>query len=142
MAEQTKQAAATTEKKPAAKKAGKKKKRLASVNGMAYIHSTLNNTIVTITDMAGNAIKWASAGTIGYKGSKKATPYAAGIAAEQCAKEAMALGLKTVAVRCNGIGRGKDTAIRSLAAAGLQITEIADITPIPHNGCRPPKKPR
>lgn len=141
MAEQTKQAAAT-EKKPAAKKSGKKKKRLASVNGMAHIHSTLNNTIVTITDNNGNAIAWSSSGVIGYKGSKKSTPYAAGIAAESCAKAAMAMGLKSVAVRCNGIGRGKDTAIRSLAAAGLQITEIADVTPIPHNGCRPPKKPR
>ncbi len=138
MAEQTK----TTAAKQPAKRTGKKKKRLASVNGMAHIHSTLNNTIVTITDMNGNAIAWSSSGVIGYKGSKKSTPYAAGIAAESCAKAAMALGLKTVAVRCNGIGRGKDTAIRSLAAAGLQITEIADVTPIPHNGCRPPKKPR
>ena len=132
----------TTAAKPAAKKAGKKKKRLSSPNGMAHIHSTLNNTIITITDMYGNAFAWSSSGVIGYKGSKKSTPYAAGIAAEACAKAAMTMGLKSVAVHCNGIGRGKDTAIRSLAAAGLQITEIADVTPIPHNGCRPPKKPR
>ena len=124
------------------KTGGKKKKKLSSVNGVAHIHSTLNNTIVTITDEKGNAIAWASSGTIGYKGSKKSTPYAAGIAAEACAKQAMLMGLKNVAVECNGIGRGKDTAIRSLAAAGLAITSIADVTPIPHNGCRPPKKPR
>jgi len=124
------------------KPAGKKKRKLASVNGKAHIHSTLNNTIVTITDNAGNAIAWSSSGVIGYKGSKKSTPYAAGIAAEACAKAAMTLGLKSVAVYCNGIGRGKDTAIRSLAAAGLIITEINDVTPLPHNGCRPPKKPR
>lgn len=130
------------EKKITKRPAGKKKKKLASVNGMAHIHSTLNNTIVTITDNNGNAIAWSSSGVIGYKGSKKSTPYAAGLAAEACAKQAMLMGLKTVAVRCNGIGRGKDTAIRSLAAAGLQITEIADVTPLPHNGCRPPKKPR
>lgn len=130
------------EKKITKKPASKKKKKLASVNGMAHIHSTLNNTIVTISDNNGNVIAWSSSGVIGYKGSKKSTPYAAGLAAEECAKKAMLLGLKTVAVRCNGIGRGKDTAIRSLAAAGLQITEIADVTPLPHNGCRPPKKPR
>ncbi|MCQ2748059.1 MAG: 30S ribosomal protein S11 [Mycoplasmoidaceae bacterium] len=141
MAEQTKKPAPAAE-KPVAKKVSKKKKRLASVDGIAHIHSTLNNTIVTITDLSGNAITWSSSGVIGYKGSKKSTPYAAGLAAESCAKAAMALGLKSVAVHCNGIGKGKDTAIRSLAAAGLQITEIADNTPIPHNGCRPPKKPR
>jgi len=124
------------------KPAGKKKRKLASVNGIAHIHSTLNNTIVTITDEKGNAISWSSSGVIGYKGSKKSTPYAAGIAAEAAAKAAMAIGLKSVSVHCNGIGCGKDTAIRSLATAGLIITEICDVTPIPHNGCRPPKKPR
>ena len=129
--------------KPAAKKAGgKKKRKLSSPNGVAHIHSTLNNTIVTITDTAGNAIAWQSAGTLGVKGSKKSTPYIAGEAAAAAAKAAIALGLKSVAVSCNGIGRGKDNAIRALEAAGLQITEIIEATPIPHNGCRPPKKPR
>lgn len=131
---------ATTATKQKTKKT--KKKKLSSPNGIAHIHSTLNNSIVTITDLIGNVIAWSSSGTIGYKGSKKSTPYAAGIAAEACAKKALALGLKSVIVKCNGIGRGKDTAIRSLASAGLEITEIADVTPIPHNGCRPPKKPR
>ena len=138
MAEQKK----TVTAKPAGKKAGKKKRKLSSPNGIAHVHSTLNNTIVTITDLNGNAIAWQSAGTLGVKGSKKSTPYIAGEAAAAAAKAAMALGLKSVVVSCNGIGRGKDTAIRSLAAAGLQITEIIEDTPIPHNGCRPPKKPR
>lgn len=120
----------------------KRKKKLASVNGMAHIHSTINNTIVTITDLQGNVIKWASSGTVGYKGSKKSTPYAAGLAAEAAGKEAMALGLKSVIISVNGTGKGKDTAIRSLQAIGLEITEIRDVTPIPHNGCKPPKKPR
>lgn len=130
----------TTNKKTKQKKI--KKKKLSSPNGIAHVHSTLNNSIVTITDLAGNVIAWSSSGTIGYKGSKKSTPYAASLAAEACAKKAISLGLKSVIVKCNGIGRGKDTAIRSLATAGLTITEIADVTPIPHNGCRPPKKPR
>lgn len=124
------------------KRARKKNKHLASPNGIAHIHSTLNNTIVTITDMGGNTIAWSSAGVIGYKGSKKSTPYAAGIAADACAKKAMTMGLKSIVVKCNGIGKGKESAIRSLAAAGLVITEIADVTPLPHNGCKPPKKPR
>lgn len=122
--------------------AQKKKKKLSSPNGIAHIHSTMNNTIVTITDLQGNTIAWSSSGVIGYKGSKKSTPYAAGIAAEAAAKAAMGLGLKSIVVSVNGTGQGKDTAIRSLAATGLDITEIRDVTPIPHNGCRPPKKPR
>lgn len=120
----------------------RKKRKLADVNGAAHIHSTVNNTIVTITDLNGNAITWSSAGAIGYKGSKKSTPYAAGLAATQAAKAAMLLGLKTVKVYVNGTGQGKETAIRSLASAGLKITELNDVTPLPHNGCHPPKKPR
>lgn len=120
----------------------KKKKKLSSPNGIAHIHSTSNNTIVTISDELGNAISWASSGTVGYKGSKKSTPYSAGIAAETCAKVAMDLGLKKIIVKVNGTGAGRDTAIRSLNAVGLEISEIHDVTPIPHNGCRPPKKPR
>lgn len=120
----------------------KKKKKLASTNGVAHIHSTVNNTIVTIADCQGNTISWSSSGAIGYKGSKKSTPYAAGIAAEAAAKAAMTLGLKSISIHVNGTGQGKDTAIRSLASMGLTITEICDVTPLPHNGCRPPKKPR
>lgn len=123
-------------------KSPKKKRKVTNVNGMAHIHSTVNNTIVTITDLQGNALSWSSSGVIGYKGSKKSTPYAAGIAATSAAKAAMAMGLKSVIVRVNGTGPGKDAAVRSIAAAGLEITEIADVTAIPHNGCRPPKKPR
>lgn len=120
----------------------KKKKKLASPDGVGHIHATSNNTIVTLTDQVGNAISWSSSGTIGYKGSKKSTPYAAGIAATTAAKNAMALGLKSIIIKVNGTGSGKETAIRSLAQSGLNITEIWDVTPIPHNGCRPPKKPR
>ena len=137
MAQQNKK---TDAKAPKAK--ARKKRKLADVNGAAHIHSTVNNTIVTITDLNGNAITWSSAGAIGYKGSKKSTPYAAGLAATQAAKAAMLLGLKTVKVYVNGTGQGKETAIRSLATAGLKITELNDVTPLPHNGCHPPKKPR
>lgn len=120
----------------------KKKRKVADINGAAHIHSTVNNTIVSITDLNGNVITWSSSGAIGYKGSKKSTPYAAGLAATEAAKAAMLLGLKTVKVYVNGTGQGKETAIRSLAAAGLKITELNDVTPLPHNGCHPPKKPR
>ena len=135
-----------TQKAEAAKKAtsakARKKKLLTDVNGCAHIHSTVNNTIVTLTDLKGNCIAWSSSGIVGYKGSKKSTPYAAGIAATDAAKKAMALGLKSVKIYVNGTGQGKETAIRSLAAAGLQITELNEVTPLPHNGCHPPKKPR
>lgn len=131
-----------TTKKTSAKAKPKKKKKIASVKGIAHIHSTVNNTIVTITDEQGNALTWSSSGVIGYKGSKKSTPYAAGVAATAAAKAAMAMGLKSVKVVVNGTGQGKDTAIRSLAACGLDITELSDATPLAHNGCRPPKKPR
>ena len=110
--------------------------------GKAYIHSTFNNTIVTISDLEGNAISWASAGTLGFKGSKKSTPYAAGMSAEAAGKVAADMGMKTVEVYVKGLGSGRENAIRSLQTAGLEITSITDVTPIPHNGCRPPKRPR
>ncbi len=109
---------------------------------VAHIHSTYNNTIVTISDKEGNVISWASAGTIGYKGSKKKTPYAAGMSAEAAAKSAVDSGVKKVEVFVKGLGSGRENAIRSLQAAGLEVTSIIDETPIPHNGCRPPKRPR
>jgi small subunit ribosomal protein S11 len=110
--------------------------------GKAYIHSTFNNTIVTVTDLDGSAISWASAGTLGFKGSKKSTPFAAGMAAEAAGKAAVEMGMKKVEVYVKGLGSGRETAIRSLQTAGLDIESITDITPIPHNGCRPPKRPR
>ena len=110
--------------------------------GQAHIHSTYNNTVVSITDVEGNVISWASAGTIGYKGSKKKTPFAAGMAAEQAGRAASDAGVKKVEVFVRGMGGGRETAIRSLQTAGLEITAITDVTPIPHNGCRPPKRPR
>ena len=108
----------------------------------AHIHSTYNNTVVSITDVNGNVISWASAGTIGYKGSKKKTPFAAGQAAEQAGRAASDAGVKKVEVFVRGMGNGRENAIRSLQTAGLEITAINDITPVPHNGCRPPKRPR
>ena len=109
--------------------------------GKAYIKSTFNNTIVTICDKDGNAVSWASAGTLGFKVSKKSTPFAAGMSAEAAAKAAIEMGMKTVEVFVRGLGSGRETAIRSLQAAGLEVTSITDVTPIPHNGCRPPKRP-
>ena len=111
-------------------------------NGKANIHSSFNNTIVTITDIQGNTISWASAGELGFKGSRKSTPFAAGEVAETAAKAAMEHGLKTVEVYVKGPGAGRESAIRSLQTAGLDITSIKDVTPIPHNGCRPPKRRR
>ena len=108
----------------------------------AHIHSTYNNTVVSITDVNGNVISWASAGTIGYKGSKKKTPFAAGQSAEAAARVAMDSGVKKVEVFVKGLGSGRENAIRSLQTAGLEITAINDETPVPHNGCRPPKRPR
>ena len=110
--------------------------------GMAHIHTTFNNTIVTITDEAGNAISWSSAGALGFKGSRKSTPYAAQMAAEAAGKAAMDHGMKSVAVEVKGPGPGREAAVRALQVAGLDITMINDVTPIPHNGCRPPKRPR
>jgi small subunit ribosomal protein S11 len=110
--------------------------------GVAHIRSTFNNTIVTITDPHGNAIAWASAGNLGFKGSRKSTPYAAQMAAEAAAKAAMEHGMKTVEVMVKGPGAGREAAIRSLQAAGLDVNMIKDVTPVPHNGCRPPKRRR
>ena len=110
--------------------------------GTAHIHTSFNNTIVTICDKEGNTISWASSGTIGYKGSKKKTPYAAGLAAESAGKAAMDAGVVKVEVFVKGLGAGRETAIRSLQSVGLEITAINDVTPVPHNGCRPPKRPR
>lgn len=120
----------------------KKKDRRVVVNGAAHISSSFNNTIVTITDMQGNALSWASAGGLGFRGSKKSTPFAAQTAAETAAKAAMEYGLKTVEVYVKGPGSGREAAIRSLQAAGLDVQMIKDVTPIPHNGCRPPKRRR
>ena len=125
------------------KKVVKKRRERKNVEkGVAHIRSTFNNTIVTITDMAGNAISWATAGELGFKGSRKSTPYAAQTAAEQAARAAMEHGMKTVEVYVKGPGAGRESAIRALATAGLNITLIRDVTPIPHNGCRPPKRRR
>ena len=110
--------------------------------GIAHIHSTFNNTIVLISDPAGNAIAWSSAGALGYKGSRKSTPFAAQMAAEAAAKSAIDQGVQKVEVNVKGPGQGREAAIRSLQAAGLDIVSIKDVTPIPHNGCRPPKRPR
>ncbi|MCK9235640.1 MAG: 30S ribosomal protein S11 [Acholeplasmataceae bacterium] len=110
--------------------------------GVAHIHTTFNNTIVTITDMDGNAVSWSSAGALGFKGSKKSTPFAAQMSAEAAAKSAMGNGMLKVEVSVKGPGPGREAAIRSLQAAGLEITAIKDVTPVPHNGCRPPKRPR
>ncbi|MGI6178302.1 MAG: 30S ribosomal protein S11 [Eubacterium sp.] len=127
------------------KKNTARKKRNVRKNvekGQAHIQSTFNNTLVTLTDMEGNALSWCSAGSLGFKGSRKSTPFAAQSAAETAAKAAMEHGLKTVEVYVKGPGSGRESAIRALQAAGLEITMIKDITPIPHNGCRPPKRRR
>jgi len=120
----------------------KKKSRVIESEGVAHIQATFNNTLITISDMQGNAITWGSAGKSGFKGSKKSTPFAAQIAAENCAKEALNLGVKRVHVRVQGPGSGRESAIQALQAAGLSIRSIKDVTPIPHNGCRPPKRRR
>jgi len=119
-----------------------KKREKVEANGVAHIVSTFNNTIVSLTDNYGNVISWASAGRVGFKGSRKSTPFAAQMSAESAAKEAMDLGLKRVEVLVKGPGSGREAAVRSLQAAGLEITAIKDVSPIPHNGCRPPKRRR
>lgn len=129
--------------KTVTKKATSKRKVSKNIeSGKAHIHSSFNNTIVTITDTQGNVLSWASAGGLGYKGSRKSTPFVAGEVAETAAKAAMEHGLKTIEVYVKGPGAGRETAIRSLQTAGLDITSIQDVTPIPHNGCRPPKRRR
>jgi small subunit ribosomal protein S11 len=120
----------------------KRTKKVVESDGVAHIQATFNNTLITITDRTGNAVVWSSAGKAGFKGSKKSTPFAATVAAEQVGKEAVALGVKRVDVRVQGPGSGRESAIQALAAAGLFIKSIQDVTPLPHNGCRPPKKRR
>jgi small subunit ribosomal protein S11 len=124
------------------KKTRRRKERKNVEHGAAHIKSTFNNSIVTITDKVGNALSWASAGGLGFRGSRKSTPYAAQMAAETAAKAAMEHGLRSVEVYVKGPGAGREAAIRSLQAAGLEVTLIKDVTPIPHNGCRPPKRRR
>ena len=121
---------------------GKRKVKKNIASGVAHIHSTFNNTIVTITDDHGNVIAWSSAGALGIKGSRKSTPYAAQMVGEAAAKAAMEHGLLKVEVNVKGPGPGREAAVRSLQVAGLEINAIKDVTPIPHNGCRPPKRPR
>ncbi|WP_181351005.1 30S ribosomal protein S11 [Thalassobacillus sp. CUG 92003] len=111
-------------------------------SGVAHIRSTFNNTIVTVTDVQGNAVSWSSAGSLGFKGSRKSTPFAAQMASEAAAKTAMEHGMKTLEVTVKGPGAGREAAIRALQATGLEITAIVDVTPVPHNGCRPPKRRR
>ena len=123
-------------------KTRKRKVKKNIPEGIAHIHATFNNTIVTISDKEGNAISWSSAGANGFKGSKKSTPFAAGQAAEKAGKMAFGSGMRKVEVVVKGVGPGRETAIRSLQTAGLEVTSITDVTPIPHNGCRPPKRPR
>jgi len=124
------------------KRTNKRRERKNIEKGAAHIRSTFNNTLVTITDVAGNAISWASAGALGFKGSKKSTPYAAQMTAETAAKAAMEHGMKSIEVFVKGPGSGREAAIRALQAAGLEVNLIKDVTPIPHNGCRPPKRRR
>ena len=127
----------------AAKKVARKRRVRKNIeSGIAHIHSTFNNTIVMITDVHGNALSWSSAGALGFRGSRKSTPFAAQMAAETAAKAAMEHGLKNVEVTVKGPGSGREAAIRSLQAAGLEVSAIRDITPVPHNGCRPPKRRR
>ncbi len=126
----------------AKKKTTKRKVKKNIPVGVAHIHTTFNNTIVTITDVDGNAIAWSSAGALGFKGSRKSTPFAAQMSAEAVAKSALDNGMIKVEVSVKGPGPGREAAIRSLQAAGLEITAIKDVTPVPHNGCRPPKRPR
>ena len=123
------------------KKPRKRDKRVG-VNGVAHVHASFNNTIVTITDTDGNVLSWASSGKVGFKGSRKSTPFAAQVAAESSAREALNAGMKRVEVWVKGPGAGREAAIRALQAAGLEISAIKDVTPIPHNGCRPPKRRR
>ena len=118
------------------------RKKVVESEGIAHISATFNNLLITITDMQGNTLAWGSAGKAGFKGSKKSTPFAATVAAENCGREAMNLGVRRVHVRVQGPGSGRESAIQALASVGLRVVSIRDVTPIPHNGCRPPKKRR
>jgi len=120
----------------------KKKVKKHVVDGIAHIHASFNNTIITITDRQGNAVSWATAGGCGFRGSRKSTPFAAQVAAERAGKAAQEVGMKSLEVRVRGPGPGRESAVRSLNSTGFKITNIEDVTPIPHNGCRPPKKRR
>ena len=124
------------------KKGGKKKIKKNVQSGIAHVHSTFNNTMITITDVAGNALCWSTAGAQGFKGSRKSTPFAAQVASEECAKKAMDHGIRQLSVYVKGPGAGREAAVRALQAAGIKISMIRDVTPIPHNGCRPPKRRR
>ncbi len=124
------------------RKSRKKKKERVEAEGQAHIKATFNNTIITLTDNYGNVVSWATAGRIGFKGARKNTPFAAQLAAQSAAKEAMDLGLRKISVMVKGPGSGREAAIRSLQASGLEVIAIKDVTPIPHNGCRPPKRRR
>ena len=124
------------------KKGSRKKVKKNVQSGIVHVHSTFNNTMITMTDVAGNTLCWATAGAQGFKGSRKSTPFAAQVAAEQCAKQAMEHGLRQVAVYVKGPGAGREAAVRAIQAAGIKVTLIRDVTPIPHNGCRPPKRRR
>ncbi len=126
----------------AQRKSAKKKVKKNVQTGVAHIQSTFNNTIITITDVAGNALAWSTAGQQGFKGSRKSTPFAAQVAAEECAKKATEHGVRSVGVYVKGPGSGREAALRALQGAGIRITMIRDVTPIPHNGCRPPKRRR
>ena len=120
----------------------KRSKKVVESEGIAHVTATFNNTLITITDMQGNTVVWGSAGKSGFKGSKKSTSFAATVAAENCAREALNAGVRKVHVRVQGPGAGRESAIQAMASAGLQVASIRDVTPIPHNGCRPPKKRR
>ena len=134
----------TTPVTPAAPKvpAAKRARKTVESEGIAHISATFNNLLITITDLKGNTLVWGSAGKAGFKGSKKSTPFAATVAAENCGREAMNLGVRKVHVRVQGPGSGRESAIQALASVGLKVMSIKDVTPIPHNGCRPPKKRR
>ncbi|HXQ24304.1 MAG TPA: 30S ribosomal protein S11 [Candidatus Acidoferrales bacterium] len=138
------ESAAKTAEKPTEKVAAPKRRKTKKMvsEGVAHIHSTFNNTIITITDPVGNVVAWSSAGAVGFKGSRKGTPFAAQLAAESAAKKAMDFGLRSVQVYVKGPGAGRESALRALQAAGFAVSLIKDVTPIPHNGCRPPKRRR
>lgn len=123
-------------------KGGKKKVKKNVQSGIAHIQSTFNNTLITITDVSGNSLCWSSAGSQGFKGSRKSTPFAAQVAAEECAKKAMEHGIRQLSIYVKGPGSGRESAVRALQAQGIKITLIRDVTPVPHNGCRPPKRRR
>ncbi|MEA1881390.1 MAG: 30S ribosomal protein S11 [Candidatus Marinimicrobia bacterium] len=128
--------------KPSKERKKKKKKRSVDASGVAHIKATFNNTHITLTDKFGNVVAWSTAGTIGFQGSRKSTAFAATLAAEKVGQEAIQMGMQTIEVRVKGPGSGRESAIRALAVAGLEVTTIRDVTPLPHNGCRPPKRRR